>query len=66
MQHAQRIAAQDGGLGCARLVQRLVAPQDGERVQRRLRRLGLIKRPSDDLDRRQLFPADEPRGLARA
>ncbi len=56
MQRAESIATHHGGLGCPRLAQRLVAAKDREGVQRRLRRLGLIERPANDLDRRQLFP----------
>jgi hypothetical protein len=48
MQRAQRIAAYDSNLGRPRLVQRLLAAQDREGVQRRLRRLDLIERPADD------------------
>jgi hypothetical protein len=66
MQRAESISAHHSGLGCPRLVQRLVAAKDREGVQRRLRRLGLIQRPAHDLDRRQLFLADEPCRLSRA
>jgi hypothetical protein len=65
MQRAESISAHHTGLGFPRLVQRLVATKDREGVQRRLRRLGLIERPANDLDWRQLFPADESRCLAR-
>jgi hypothetical protein len=65
MQRAESIAVHHSGFGRPGLVHRLVTAKDREGVQRRLRRLGLIERLDNDLDWRQLFPADEPRRLAR-
>jgi hypothetical protein len=65
MQRAESIAVHHSGFGRPRLVHRLVTAKDREGVQRRLRRLGLIERPANDLDWRQLPPADQSRGLAR-
>jgi hypothetical protein len=65
MQRAENVASHHSDFGCPRFVQRLFTANYRKGIQRLLRRLGLIERPANDLDRRQRLPANESRSLAR-